>query len=282
MRADLHLHSTFSDGSDTPSELVDRAHEYGCSVIALTDHDSTEGVEEALIRAQAYGITLIKGVEVSIPVKELGTFHVLVYLPIGTKTPLEERFGELRSQRQDRNERLVTSLRDSGIEITLEMVEAKAKEGNVARPHFAAVLIDLGVVATMDEAFDRYLGDTSPFHIEKEGLSIGELLVLVEQSDAFASIAHPLTLRIDRGGLRKMLYDLKDQGLFGLECHYSRYEPTVREDLVALAKEVELSPTGGSDYHGTFKVGLNPGVGEGDLCVPQGYVEHLLERLNMK
>ncbi len=279
MRADLHLHSTFSDGSDTPSELVDRAHQYGCDVIALTDHDSTDGVAEALTRAETYGMTLIKGVEVSIPVKELGTFHVLVYLPTGTKTPLEERFGELRSQRQDRNERLVRSLRDSGIEITLEMVEAKAKEGNVARPHFAAVLIDLGVVETIDEAFDRYLGDTSPFYIEKEGLTIDELLVLVERSNALASIAHPLTLRIDRAGLRRMLYGLKDQGLFGLECHYSRYEPRIREDLVELAMEVGLSPTGGSDYHGTFKVGLNPGVGEGDLSIPEGYVDYLLGRL---
>ena len=281
MRADLHLHSTFSDGSDTPTELVDKAHSYGCDVIALTDHDSAEGIEEALLRSQSYAMTLIKGVEVSIPAKELGTFHVLVYLPFGGKSPLEERFGELRAQRQQRNENLVRSLRDAGIDITMEMVSAKAKEGNIARPHFAAVLVDCGVVTTIDEAFDRFLGDTSPFYIDKGGLSISELLDLTERSHAVASIAHPLTLRIEPNRLYEMLCDLKDQGLFGLESYYSRYRPAVREELASLAHKVGLVPTGGSDYHGKFKVGLNPGVGEGDLLIPDAPVYELLERLDV-
>jgi len=276
---DLHLHSTYSDGSDTPYELVDKAHAFNCEVIALTDHDSTDGYEEARKRASELGMTLIKGVEMSIPARQLGTFHVLVYLPSEDTTILEQRLDLLREKRKERNERLVASLRDAGIDITMEMVAAKATQGNVARPHFAAVLIDLGVVDSIDEAFDRYLGDSTPFDIEKEGLSIEELLQLTQESKGLASIAHPLTLRVSKEELTDMLERLRGLGLFGLESYYSRYSPSVRAELVEMANRIGLVPTGGSDYHGTFKVGLNPGVGEGDLRVPEESVAAILARL---
>jgi predicted metal-dependent phosphoesterase TrpH len=273
---DLHTHSTFSDGSSTPSEVIDLAVEAGCSAIALTDHDGLAGLAEAEQRAQAAGIAFVRGCEVSASFQP-GSLHLLCYF-VPVSGPLLDKLADLRADRERRNERLLGLLADLGIEITREEVELEAGSDVIGRPHFAAVLLRHGVVASVDEAFQRFLAKGAPAYVEREYVEPTEIFELAKQSGALTSIAHPMTLGLEPTELDRFLADFADSGATGLECYYSSYDDDLQAELVAMARRHGLVPTGGSDFHGTFKPGLNVGTGRGNLRVPDDVLDELRAR----
>ncbi len=265
---DLHTHSDRSDGSDPPGRIVEMAHDVGCSAVALTDHDTLDGLPAARTRAGQLGIRLVPGCEVScIPIAG-GGVHVLVYFVDDPTSPLGVELTRLRDDRRVRNEALAVRLQQLGIPVTLEMAAAHAGtiEG-VGRPHFARAMVDIGAVADIDEAFGRYLGNGGEAYIPKGRLFVADVCRLARESDGVAVLAHPHTVGLEGGALAVAVSDMTDAGLGGLEAVYGRYSPRQRTDLSNLARRFGLVATGGSDYHGAAKPDLHVGTGTGDLKV---------------
>lgn len=277
-RVDMHLHSTHSDGSDTPSELMALAAKSGCQYVALTDHDTVSGVAEAQDAATDYGLTLLRGLEVSVP-RPFGTLHVLVYLGDRGGSEIERTLSSLQEGRSRRNHELITEIQSEGIDITWDQVVAKAPGGNVGRPHFAAAMVEAGLATSIQDAFQRFLGKGARYYVPKAGLDIDSLLELCRASGGVACVAHPLSLSLAPAEFDGFVGELAAKGLQGLECHYSRYSLAERTALAELASSKSLIATGGSDYHGTFKTGLTVGYGEGDLNVPRSSFEAVVEAL---
>ncbi|MFQ5948379.1 MAG: PHP domain-containing protein, partial [Acidimicrobiia bacterium] len=266
MAVDLHTHSSFSDGSDTPSELVAKAVEMGLTALALTDHDTVDGIEAA--RAAADGTTaLIPGIELSVDWSG-SPLHMLVYYLEPGRGPLQDRLQELKEGRHDRNERIVARLRDLGIDITLDEVRKEAGEGVAGRPHIARVLVLKSVVPHLPAAFEQYLRRGRPAYQERVRLQPEEAISLARASGALPVVAHPHTMESNAGDFSAALAELAEIGLIGIECHYAEYGPEHRDQLAAKARSLGLIPTGGSDYHGTYKPAIELGRGRGDLVVP--------------
>jgi len=276
---DLHTHSTVSDGSDAPRRIPELAAEAGCSAVALTDHDRLDGVAEARERAEELGITLIAGCELScISPAAAGSMHVLVYFVEATEGPLQDKLAELQSVRDDRNRALAERLGDLGLPVTYEEMQEEAGGSGAGRPHAAAVLVRKGVVASVGEAFERWLADGRPGYVERTRLEPAEALRLVRESGGVASVAHPLSMKLPDAELEATMRELAELGLAGMECIYGRYSSEERAGLADMARRLGLVATGGSDHHGTYKPDLRVGVGQGDLDVPDTALEELAAR----
>jgi hypothetical protein len=275
MAVDLHSHSTFSDGSDTPTELIHRAMELGLTAIALTDHDTQEGLEEA--QAAAEGIELIPGTELSLTRTEGGMHLVVLWLQPGPG-PLQDRLAEIQHARASRNQVIVDELTRLGMPIGLEEVLVEAGEGSVGRPHIAAVMVAKGYVPDIKTAFDLWLAHGAPAYVKRRLLTPEDGIGLALESGAVPILAHPHTLGVNRAAeMADLLDELKGYGLVGLEAHYSAYQQHERYGYDDLARRFGLIPSGGSDYHGTYKEGLALGSGYGDLHVPERILENLRE-----
>ena len=276
---DLHTHSTVSDGSDAPRRIPELAAEAGCSAVALTDHDRLDGVAEARERAEELGITLIAGCELSCASPAAaGSMHVLVYFVEPAEGALQDKLAELQSVRDDRNRALAERLGDLGLPVTYEEMQEEAGGSGAGRPHAAAVLVRKGVVASVGEAFERWLADGRPGYVERTRLEPAEALRLVRESGGVASVAHPLSMKLPDAELEATMRELAELGLAGMECIYGRYSPEEREGLAGMARRLGLVATGGSDHHGTYKPDLRVGVGQGDLDVPESALEELAAR----
>ncbi|MHB1508902.1 MAG: PHP domain-containing protein [Acidimicrobiales bacterium] len=274
---DLHTHSTCSDGSESPTRVVDLAHAAGCTAMALTDHDGLSGIAEARARAEKVGLEMIAGCEVSCRF-EPGAQHILCYFAEPGDGPLEDQLAHLRSERERRNRRLVVRLNELGIPITHELLEEEAGGGAVGRPHFAAVLLQLGAVSSYQDAFETLLVKGGAAYIPKASIDAPALIAAARAAGALAVLAHPLSLGLDPRALEREVGDLAGSGLAGLECWYGRYSPEQRRDLAALAARHGLVATGGSDFHGSYKPDLGVGIGQGDLEVPDSALRELAER----
>lgn len=275
---DLHTHSRCSDGSDSPSKVVELAATAGCSTLALTDHDGLEGLDEADEAARRLGVSFIRGCEISANTSA-GSVHVLCYFA-NERTPLAARLATLRSERTRRNAHLFEKLEALGIHLDREEVEAVAGSKVVGRPHFARVLVDHGDAESIDDAFVRYLGVGAPAYVPREHVEVEEILDLASSSGALAVIAHPLSIDLEPRELESLVSAFAERGLAGLESYYSTYDDDQRDNLVAIARRHGLVPTGGSDYHGAFKPGLSVGTGRGDLLVPDEIATELHARLD--
>lgn len=265
---DLHTHSRVSDGSEAPGRVVELAAAAGCSAVALTDHDSLGGLDDAGAAAEAAGIRLVRGCEVSCA-SDTGSAHVLCYFIEGRHGPLQDELRRLRHDRAERNAALLARCAELGLPVTTEEVVAEAGGADgVGRPHVAAVLVRNGAASSVADAFDRFLGKGAPAYVPKARLTVGEVAGLATASGAVAVLAHPLSLGLEPDTLERLLAAHAEAGLAGLECHYGRYDPATRRDLVALARRHALVATGGSDFHGAYKPDLAVGTGTGDLQVP--------------
>lgn len=275
MRADLHAHSTASDGSDPPERLVELALESGLAYLALTDHDTQEGVPAALEAASGTGLELIPGVELSLN-SEYGAMHLIVlWLPPG-RGALQDRLDELQAGRETRNQEIVERLNELGMPVTLAEIEQEAGGGSVGRPHIAAVMLERGYVPDIRTAFDLWLGAGKPAYVGRRRLQPLEGITLARESGGVPVLAHPHTLGITTASeMADLLTRLQRLGLVGLEAFYSSYYRHVREGYTDLARRFGLVPSGGSDYHGTYKPGLQLGSGYGDLVVPVSVVDEL-------
>ena len=284
---DLHTHSTVSDGSDPPERVVELAAEAGCSAVALTDHDSVAGQAAARRAAEATGVRLVPGCEVScrkptLPTGERapGSVHVLVYFVAEGSGPLQDELLCLRQDRARRNEELGEVLVRLGTGVTYEdaVREAGGEAAGVGRPHFAQALVRAGAAQDVDDAFDRWLADGRPAYVPKARLDPADVAGLAHRSGGVAVLAHPLSTGFDRPGLERFVAGLAGAGFDGLEATYGSYAPEERAWLRRLAGRTGLVATGGSDYHGTFKPDLRVGTGLGDLQVGDDVLEALEAR----
>ncbi len=274
MAVDLHTHSTYSDGSDTPAELISAAVQARLEAVALTDHDNLDGIPEAAAAAAHHGIELIPGIELSCQ-WEPGGFHMIVLWLEPGPGPLQDRLVELQHGRATRNQQMVAKLAGLGVDITYEEVLEEAGGTGVGRPHMAAILVRKRVVESMSEAFDSYLAAGRPAYVGRARLTPEVAIELANSSGAVSIIAHPHTLGIFGRELDAELERLAGLGLSGLEAHYPEYEPDARLELVERARRVGLIPSGGSDFHGDYKQGLKIGTGYGDLAVERTLLEEL-------
>jgi hypothetical protein len=282
MVIDLHTHSAVSDGSDAPARIPELAALAGCSAVALTDHDNLSGLAEARRSAERVGVTLVPGCEVSCKPDGLGprsSVHVLVYFVEDGDGPLQSELRALRADRHQRNRRLVNRLSELGIQVDYDkLVSDAGGEEGLGRPHFARALVDLGVATDIDDAFARWLGNGAAAYVPKGRLVPKDVARLAKGSGGVAVLAHPLSLGLEPAGLERLATELCDAGFSGLEAVYGRYTPEQRSGLADIARSAGLVPTGGSDYHGSFKPDLSVGSGTGDLDVPEAALEELAAR----
>ncbi|HEY5649848.1 MAG TPA: phosphoesterase, partial [Acidimicrobiia bacterium] len=243
--------------------------------VALTDHDTLEGIPEAQIAADRNGIELIPGTELSLDYDK-GGMHLLVLWLEPVSGPLQDRLAGLQVGRDERNARIVDRLNELGLTITLEEVLEEAGEGSVGRPHIAAVMMRRGHVDSMEQAFTEYLGNGKQAYVGRERLGPREAIQLARASGGVPILAHPHTLGIDnRFEMADLLADLCAHGLIGIECHYGTYPADGRTGMVALAGRFGLLPSGGSDYHGTYKSDVGLGLGRVGIPVPDGILDDL-------
>ncbi len=274
---DLHTHSTVSDGSESPTRVVELAAAAGLTAVALTDHDRLDGIVAARDRAaQLPGLELIGGCELSC--EHRGTMHVLVYFLGPGDGPLQDQLVALQEGRENRNQILAERLADLGLPVSLAEMEEEAGGMGVGRPHVAAILVRKGVVGSVTEAFEVWLAKGRPAYVEKARLVPAQALQLAQESGGVSVLAHPLSLQLPPAELASTIRELGGLGLAGIEAVYGRYSEEERGGLRDLAATLGLAVTGGSDFHGRYKPDLSVGTGRGDLAVDDSLLDRLRER----
>ncbi|HRI39237.1 MAG TPA: PHP domain-containing protein, partial [Nitrospira sp.] len=251
-RLDLHLHTTHSDGSCTPTEVISLAHQAGVTALAITDHDIMTGVAEAVTAGEDCGIEVIPGVEVS-SISGRSELHILGYFLDWQDAALNERFKTLRDSRHRRNPQIVERLQALGIDITYDEVRALAGSDSVGRPHIARALMDKQVVSSAKEAFDRFLADGKPAYVPRDLPSPAEAIQWIKKAGGLAVLAHPTWVKLADRPLIELVRDLKSAGLDGVEVYYSTHATRQTREYLSLAQQLGLLVTGGSDFHGLTK-----------------------------
>ncbi len=278
---DLHCHSTYSDGSLTPAELVARAVEAGLTALALTDHDGTGGVgplrEACAALPPTTPLLAIPGVEISAEV-ERGAMHLLGYFIDCAHGGLQEALTHIRTGREERNRLILGRLHELGFAMTWEEVAANAGEDVVGRPHFAQAMVARGYVNNKQKAFERFLARGKAAYVERFRFAPADAIRLITEAGGVAVLAHPGTLDLSTKRLRQQIGELKKIGLGGIEVYYSTHAPEQEGLFAAVAREWGLVATGGSDFHGSGNPGIKLGRGFGSLHVPDEVVEQLRAR----
>ena len=247
-RADLHLHTTASDGRLAPAELVRLLVERGVTVAAITDHDSTEGIEEAELEAARHpDLRLITGIELSAdsPLDEAGDVHLLGYFFDRSNPPLQQRLRAFREEREQRGEQMAARLAEIGKPVEWERVLAIANGASVGRPHVAQAMVERGYVASVRDAFDGYLNDDGAAFVARPHVSLEDAARMIRQAGGAAVLAHPVYAK----GYERLLPVLAELGIVGFEVHYANFDEETRQRLLSLADHLGLLPCGGSDYH---------------------------------
>jgi predicted metal-dependent phosphoesterase TrpH len=278
---DLHVHSTFSDGSFAPAELVDMAVSSGLTAMALTDHDGLGGLPQFMDACQAKGLIGIPGVEISIEFKP-GTLHVLGYFIDAGNAPFAAALEDLRDGRESRNLKILQKLNELGCALSWEEVAAFAGEDVVGRPHFAQAMIAKGFVKTKEDAFDRYLAKGKPAYLDRVRLTVPDSIRLIHGAGGIAVLAHPSTLKVSRVELHRIVAELAAEGLDGIEAWYSEHTQDQQKAFAKLAEELGLILTGGSDFHGASNPEVRLGRGFGNLDVPDALLDTLYARAGKK
>lgn len=278
--ADLHTHTTASDGACTPAELVARADRAGLAAVAITDHDTLQGLPEALAAAAlpAIRVRVIAGIEIAVRYKP-GKFHLLGYFVDPASPSLGHRLAVLGANRSSRNERMIERLQAIGLDLTADDVRAASGGGQIGRPHMAAALMAKGVVQSVQEAFDRFLGSGCPGHVPKDKIGLEEGIALVHEAGGAAVVAHPLTLGHEMVEMAGVFARLRGLGLDGAECWYPQHTTEQARALAALARRAGLTVTGGSDFHGDTKPNNHLGQAFGGCPAPLSIVRGLEARL---
>lgn len=278
---DLHTHTTASDGTDSPGELVEAARRAGLTAMAVTDHDTLAGSDEAAPLAAAAGLRFLCGVELSTRILEerepsARIAHVLAYFPLGAPAGFRAWLGTLRAARRARNEQLAAKLQALGMEVTVE--EAEAYGRNITgRPHFARVMREKGYVSNWEEAFRRYLGEHGAAYVEREDPTAAQGIARIREAGGVASLAHLYRMgKHDPAEEEALLQRLVDAGLNALEVWHSDHDGPHVARYLDYARRYGLMPTGGSDYHGANKSGVSLGCGRrGPLGIPLSVFDDL-------
>lgn len=277
---DFHTHSSASDGSDPPAELIRAAQRTGLSAIALTDHDTISGLPEFLRAAEASGVTAVPGVEISSNLynKEI---HILGLFVDPVSPGLNAFLEAVRNKRNIRNQQMIEKLNIIGYQITLEELQNAAPGESVGRPHVAELLVKKGYFASIQEAFDSCLKRGARAYTPREPLPPGECINAIHAAGGLAFWAHPVYgARGERASVRRFLKVLVPLGLDGLEAYYSSFTERQTVMLNEMAQEFGILRTGGTDYHGEeVHPGIRLGIGTGDLCVPDELLPLMREKL---
>ncbi|MFN3921339.1 MAG: PHP domain-containing protein, partial [Caldimicrobium sp.] len=267
-----------SDGTLKPSELIYLAKKEGIKALALTDHDTVIGLEEAYFTAKEENLNFLCGVEISVKFDGPGHFHLLGYFLTPEVNLLKETLKELQLARAKRNALMLEKLRNLGIEITMEELSTVA-QGEIGRPHFAKILVEKGVVKNFEEAFEKYLKKGAKAYVPKAILEPEIAMKKILENKGIPVLAHPITLKLKIEDLTKYLETLVEMGLKGIEAYYTDHKKEFTQFLVEKAKYFNLLVTGGSDFHGANKPDIKLGKGFGNLNVPFECFENLNKAL---
>ena len=246
---DMHCHSNFSDGKETPTWLAKRAKQRGVSFMALTDHDTTEGVAEFRHEAKRLGIKTTTGIEFSAQPPFDGTLHILAFRFDPNNEKIVSLVPRLSKMREERNMQIATKLQKLGYNITLEEVVQESGCGVVARPHFARLLTKKGLVSSEKEAFTRFLARGAAAYVDRRRLTIDDCFDIIRSAGGFPVLAHPAQCKQTDEALDKFVGELKEKGLWGLEVFYGTNTPEITAKHLKLAKKYNLATTAGSDFH---------------------------------
>jgi len=266
MEIDLHVHTTASDGTMSPAEVVRYAKEKGLRTIAITDHDTIEGIAEGLQEGRKLGLEVIPGVEVSVDFAK-GTMHLLGYYIDYTSAELLEKLAIVQRARAERNLKIIEKLRGLGIDIDLSEIKEAPEHGQIGRPHFAYALVQKGYVQNIQDAFERYLRKGGPAYAEKFKFSPQEAMSVIHKAGGVTVLAHPFTLnQLQLHDLEPVIVELKENGLDGIETYYPEHSEGQTKFYRHLAQKYGLAITGGSDFHGfnKDKEDLGEGYGNGE------------------
>jgi predicted metal-dependent phosphoesterase TrpH len=274
-RIDLHTHSTASDGTMEPGELVKYAKSRGLAAIALTDHDTVEGIKEAYEEGLRIGFEVVPGLEISVDFEP--EMHILGYFFGNSYLDIEDTLICLRKSREERNPEIIKKLNDMGFDINMEEVSKIAARGVVGRAHIAKVLVDKGYVGSVGEAFDKFLSSGRPAFVKRDKFTPEQGINEIIRAGGIPVLAHPIYLGRSYAELDSLFYELKIMGLKGIEAYYVDNTPQDTENMVKLAHKHGLLITGGSDFHGTFKSDIEIGVGYGNLDISYELLERLKE-----
>jgi predicted metal-dependent phosphoesterase TrpH len=272
LTADLHLHSTFSDGVLKPSELVDMAKVNGLSAIAVTDHDTAAGTDEAMDSGHQHGIEVISGIEIS-SWYNTTSMHILGYGFKHDDEKFRDHLRKLQDGRSTRNKKIIENLYRLGIKVHIDDLMRYSEYGQTGRPHIARLLVDKGVVRTVEQAFQYYLGRGKAAYAERFKFGAREAIAMIRDAGGTAVLAHPATLDPSLRTIAPLLKSLQQIGLRGIEVFYPSHTPKATKQLKKMAEKNKLLITGGSDFHGFDRSGYNKKEGHGFFHVPYELVE---------
>lgn len=275
---DLHVHSNKSDGSFTPAELVEYASKKGLSAFALTDHDTTEGIDEAIDAAKNKEIEVIPGIELSTEYEGKDIHIIGLYIDYKGEF-FQDYLKQFQNSRTIRNKKMCQKLTEHGIPISYDTLKEYFPGAVITRAHYAKYLWKEGYVSSMKQAFERYIGDYAPCFLPREKVTPTQAIELILKSGGIPVLAHPTLYRLNSHKLEQLVCTLKKAGLIAIECIYSTYSPAEERHIKALALKYSLLPSGGSDFHGTIKPGLDLAVGYGKLFIPYEILENLKKEL---
>lgn len=274
---DLHIHSTFSDGTCSPETIVIEAKKRGLKAIAVTDHDTIAGVELAQIAGKKHDLEVISGIELSAAYNER-EIHILGYGMDYTSPSFLEALEDFATKRIKRNQLILEALTKQGVYLDFCDVNKQFNQAAIlTRAHFANALLEKGYVKYRQEAFDRYLGDGKPACMPKQLLPAEACIKLIHEAGGYAILAHPSLYKLNKVRMYDLIYTLKGKGLDGIESIYPAYTPTQQKEFLKLCSKLDLLPTGGSDFHGENKPSIQLGIGSGSLYVPHTFLTPLLQ-----
>lgn len=274
---DLHVHSNKSDGSLTPSDLVLEAKKKGLTAFALTDHDTVDGIDEAMEAAKGSGVTVIPGIELSTEYE--GKDIHIVGLFIDKEQPaFRDKIQEFVDSRILRNQKMCQKLTEAGCPLTYEELMEEFPGSVITRAHYAQILLKKGYTKSLKEAFERYIGDRGPCFIPREKITPEDGVKLILSAKGIPVLAHPLLYKMGKERLQILIDRLKAAGLEAIEAVYCTYSPSEEVQMRELAKKNGLLISGGSDFHGSAKPGLEMGTGYGKLFVPGEILDALKQR----
>jgi predicted metal-dependent phosphoesterase TrpH len=268
-KIDLHIHSTASDGSYSPEEVVRKSAALGLTIIALADHDSTNGIAPAQAAALDFpGLTVVPAVEINTDI-DSGEAHVLGYFIDYKNGELQAELARLRNSRHERAQKMLAKLAKLGVNIEWQRVQELAGDGSIGRPHLAKAMLEKGYIASFPEAFEKYIGRHGPAYVERAKISPAEAVALILKSNGLPVLAHPLTVNDPES----LILELKAAGLAGIEAYYSSYTAEETNRLVSLARQHDLITTAGTDFHGLGSAGE---AMIGEVEVPEEVAERII------
>lgn len=271
---DLHVHTTASDGTDAPAEVVEQAAALGLAAVGITDHDSTAGIGPALEAGRRLGVEVVPGIEVSSDYRD-NNVHILGYFVQAGSPALRPVLEWVTREREERNRKIVGMLAGDGFDISMEQLKEEYPGAVLGRPHMAEHLMRRGYTASVKEGFDRYLGTGRPYYLPRRRISMERAVEVIRQAGGLAVLAHPYQYGYPDPEREELLETARRLGIQALEAYYSLHTPGQQAALLAKAEAWGLGVSGGSDYHGSRKPHIRLGSGQGDLSVPLQALEGL-------